>query len=145
MKPTETDDAHATVRAHIDRVTPQKRRRDAETLVALMEDVTGLPPQLWGTIVGFGAYHYEYESGHEGDAPAAAFAPRKAASVIYLPDGVGAHTAELERLGQHSSSVGCLYLKDLESIELDVLRTILATSYRTVTDGVFGTRARDST
>jgi hypothetical protein len=80
-------DEHA-VRAYIEQVPSPTRRRDAETLVELMGRVTGEPPRMWGkAIIGFGQYHYKYESGREGDAPAAGFSPRKAAITIHLPDG----------------------------------------------------------
>lgn len=132
------------VRAYLDAVTPAKRRRDAETLVALMTQVTSEPARLWGTIIGFGDYHYRYESGREGDGPAASFAPRKAASTVYLPEGVGAHAEALARLGPHSTGMGCLYLPDLEKIDLDLLRSIVTRSYQTVTAGIFSNRAQDS-
>ena len=124
-------------------VTPAKRRRDAHTMLALMERVTGVEPVLWGTAIGFGSYHYRYESGREGDAAAAAFAPRKAATVVYLMDGVGAHEHDLGRLGPHTTGVGCLYLKDLEQVDLEVLERIVATSWRTLTLGTYTLRARD--
>jgi hypothetical protein len=77
------DDASQSIQAHLNGVTPEKRRRDAQTLLELMSRVTGETPRLWGSIVGFGQYHYKYESGRQGDAPAAAFAPRKAAAESY--------------------------------------------------------------
>ena len=98
---------------------------------------------LWGSIIGFGRYHYRYETGREGDAGGAGFAPRKAATVIYLADGIGAHEEALSRLGSHTTGVGCLYLKDLENVDLGVLEEIVRSSYRTVTAGTFGQRARD--
>lgn len=125
-------------------VTPEKRRRDAVTLLAMMREITGEEPVVDRGIVGFGTYHYRYASGREGDAPAAAFAPRKAAMSIYLPDGIGAHADALAELGPHTSGVGCLYVKDLSACDLGVLRRIVETSYRTVIDGVFGNRARES-
>lgn len=132
------------VAATIAAVTPAVRRRDAEALVALMGEVTGLEPELWtGRIVGFGEYHYRYDSGREGDSPAVGFAPRSAATTVYLPDGVGAHEEALGRLGPHTTGVGCLYLKRLDDVDLDVLREIVAASYRTLTDGTYGKRARD--
>ena len=88
---------------------------------------------LWGTIIGFGQYHYRYESGREGDAGAAGFAPRKAATVVYLPDGVGAHAEALARLGPHTTGLVCLYLKNLDDVDLGVLEEIVAASYRNVT------------
>ncbi|WP_028708891.1 DUF1801 domain-containing protein [Propionicicella superfundia] len=138
MEPTGGD-----VAAFLDRVVPAVRRRDAETLVALMRRATGREPTLWGTIVGFGSYHYEYASGRRGDASAAGFAPRKAATVVYLVDGVGAHAKALARLGPHRTGVGCLYITDLERIDLDVLEEIVSASYRTLTAGTYGLRARE--
>jgi len=131
------------VQAFIEAVTPQKRRRDAERMLELMRRATGLEPELWGSIVAFGRYHYRYASGREGDAPAAGFAPRKAATVVYLSDGIGTHAALLERLGPHTTGVGCLYLKDLDAIDLDVLESIVAASYRALSAGTYTQRARE--
>lgn len=132
------------VRAFLDGVAHRVRRRDAETLLALMESVTGERGAMWGpSIVGFGSYHYKYASGREGDAPAAGFSPRKAASTVYLADGVGAHPELVERLGPHTSGVGCLYIKDLEQVDLGVLEQLVARSYAAVTAGTFGLRARE--
>ncbi len=133
----------AAVRRHVDGITSPTRRRDAETLIDLMRRATGEEPYMWGSIIGFGAYHYRYDSGRVGDAPAAAFAARKAASTIYLADGVGAHTAALGRLGPHTTGVGCLYLKDLAAVDLDVLERVVATSYAAVTGGTHHKRARE--
>lgn len=130
------------VQAFLDGVTPARRRRDAETMVALMQRVTGLEPRLWGSIVAFGQYHYRYDSGREGDAPAAAFAPRKPALTVYLNDGVGAHEERLAALGPHTTGKGCLYLKDLGAVDLDVLEQIVASSFATLTAGTFPDRAR---
>lgn len=127
----------------IERVTPAKRRRDAETMLALMSRVTGLAPQLHGTIIGFGQYHYKYESGREGDSAAAAFAPRKAAMTIYLVDGISRYARELEQLGPHSTGVGCLYLKDLEQNDLSVLESIVKSSFATLSTGTYSPRARE--
>ncbi|MPV35689.1 DUF1801 domain-containing protein [Georgenia subflava] len=133
-----------TVAAFLDGVTPAKRARDARTLVELFQRVTGLEPELHGTIVGFGTYHYRYDSGREGDAAASAFAPRKAATSIYLPDGVGAHATALGQLGPHTTGVGCLYIKDLEQVDLAVLEGILAESFARVSAGSHYTqRARE--
>lgn len=134
----------ADVQHYLDTVTPAKRRRDAVTLVELMERVTGQPARLHGTMVGFGRYEYRYDSGREGEGPAACFAPRKAASTIYVPDGVGAHAELLGRLGPHRTGVGCIYIKDLTEVDLAALEAIVAASYSTVTAGTFGSRARES-
>jgi len=122
MKPTGED-----VEGLIAQSAPAVRRRDAETLVTLMQDLTGREPVAWGTIIGFGSCHYKYPTGNEGDMPLLAFAPRKAATTIYL-ESTEAYAQELARLGAHTASVGCLYIKDLEKIDLDVLRDILMKS-----------------
>jgi hypothetical protein len=118
-------------------ITPAKRQRDAGTMVALMREITGREPELWGTIVGFGSCHYRYPTGTEGDAPIAAFAPRRQATTVYLLDA-GAHAARLARLGPHETGAGCLYLKDLEAVDTEVLRAIVAEDYRRVLDGDTG-------
>jgi hypothetical protein len=133
------------VRAFLDGVTPATRKRDAEVLLDLMGDITGEAPELHGTMVGFGTYHYKYDSGREGDAAAASFAPRKGAMTVYLMDGVAAHASDLDRLGPHTSGVGCLYIKDLERVDLGVLERIVRRSYATLTSGTFGSRAREGT
>ena len=142
MATTWTDEDPA---AYVDAVPSAVRRRDAKTLRDLMERVTGASPRMFGTsIVGFGEYRYEYPSGRSGHAPAAGFAPRKAATTVYLADGVGAHEELLAGLGPHTTGIGCLYLKDLEQVDLAVLEEIVRRSWATVTDGAFGHRARES-
>jgi hypothetical protein len=78
---------------------------------------------------GSGKYHYRYASVREGDAPAAGFAPREAATTVYLPEGVGAHADALERLGPHTTGVGCVYMKDLEAVDLAVLESIIGSTF----------------
>ena len=133
----------ATVEAWLDGITPEIRRRDARTLVELYSRVTGEPPRLHGSILGFGQYRYRYASGRTGESAAAAFAPRKPATVIYLSDGNGAHASQLARLGPHTAGVGCVYVRDLSKVDLGVLEEVIRTSYATLTAGVFGERARE--
>ncbi|PCE15086.1 hypothetical protein AUC47_14970 [Microbacterium sp. SZ1] len=123
MKPTGDDVAGLIARAK-----PAIRRRDAETLTALMREVSGREPQTWGTIIGFGSCHYRYPTGTEGDSGLLGFAPRAGATTIYLFDGTAAHAEELSVLGPHTTGASCLYIKDLEAIDLDVLRGILERS-----------------
>ncbi len=122
MQPTGTD-----VAGLIARSSPATRRRDAETLTALMQEISGREPVTWGTIIGFGSCHYVYPTGTEGDMPLLAFAPRKTATTIYL-ESTDEYAAELADLGPHTTGVGCLYIKDLEQVDLDVLRGILERS-----------------
>ncbi len=130
MKPTGDD-----VAGLIARSSPAVRRRDAETLTALMRGITGREPQTWGTIIGFGACHYRYPTGTEGDSGILGFAPRKAATTIYLLDGADAHAAALQELGPHTTGAACLYIKDLEQVDLDVLRGVLERSLAWVEAG----------
>jgi hypothetical protein len=133
------------VRAFIDAVPSPTRQRDAGTLLVLMTRITGEPPRMWfRSIVGFGQYHYKYASGREGDACAAGFSPRKAATTIYLANGVGAYTEQLEHLGAHTTGVGCLYITDLARVDLAVLEVIVADSYRVLTSGTYGHRASET-
>ena len=131
--------------AFLEAVTPASRRRDAMALLDLMRKVTGLEPRMFGpSIVGFGEYAYQYASGHKGVAPAAGFSPRKAASVVYLSDGIAAHADALSELGPYTSGTSCLYLKDLGKVDLDVLARIVGASFAALTAGTFGNRARDA-
>ncbi|MGN8245401.1 DUF1801 domain-containing protein, partial [Cellulomonas soli] len=136
----------ADVEAFLAAVDHPVRRRDAQRLLALMREVTGEPARLWGpSIVGFGAYHYRYPSGREGDMAAAGFSPRKAATTIYFPDGVEAHAELLARLGPHTVGRSCLYVKDLDDVDLSVLEQAVRRSYATMTsddDGGAGASAR---
>jgi hypothetical protein len=132
------------VTAYLATVRSEKRRRDAETLLGLMRRVTGEEPRMWSTVVGFGQYHYRYASGREGDAPAAGFAARSAATTVYLSDGVGAHADLLTQLGPHTTGVGCVYLKSVDDIDLDVLEKIVRRSCQTLTAGTYPHRARES-
>jgi len=128
-------------RAFLDSVAPAERRRDALALLELMRDVTGLEPKMSGSsIVGFGEYSYEYDSGRKGTAPAAAFSPRKAATTVYLHDGIAHHEAALDELGPHTTGVGCLYIKDLEKVDLRVLEGIIRKSFKKLSAGTQGNR-----
>lgn len=135
---------NADVTAHLDSVRSPVRRRDADTLVELMQRVTGQEPRMWASIIGFGEYHYRYASGREGDAPAAGFAPRTAATTLYVMDGVDTYRDLLDRLGPHTTGVSCIYVKDLQKVDLDVLETIVGRSYERLTAGVWPSRAADS-
>ncbi|MGX9347196.1 DUF1801 domain-containing protein [Microbacterium sp. KNMS] len=109
-------------------VIPARRRDDAHTLVDLMREVSGREPVRWGTIIGFGSCRYRYATGTEGETALLAFAPRRAATTVYLLDGIAAHTEALAQLGPHTTGAGCLYLKSLADVDLDILRGILERS-----------------
>jgi Domain of unknown function (DU1801) len=127
-----TSPTGADVDAFLDSVEDGRRREDARSLCALMQEVTGEPPVMWGSsIVGFGRYHYRYESGHEGDSPLAGFAPRKQHLVVYLiGDFEDRHKAIMARLGRVKTGKGCLYLKRLDHVDRDALRELIERSVR---------------
>ena len=122
----------ASVEAFLARVPDERRREDARRLSAMMQDITGEPPVMWGTsIIGFGAYHYRYASGHEGDAPLASFSPRSQHLAIYLVgEFEDRHQSVLVRLGPYKAGKGCLYLKRLDGVDDDALRELIDRSVR---------------
>ena len=130
MAENKTKPTQASPHAFIDGVGNDQQRNDARELVALMQEITGKPPKMWGpNIVGFDAYHYTYESGREGDAPVAAFSPRKDALVLYLGPSLD-NASLLTRLGKHKAGKGCLYVKKLDDVDRTVLRALVEASLR---------------
>lgn len=123
-KPTEGD-----VSVFIDGVTPEWKRDDSREILKLMKKITGLEPKMWGpSIIGFGSYHYKYKSGREGDWFLTGFSPRKQNMTIYLVGGFADSESLLEKLGKHKISVGCLYFKKLEDIDLNILEKLIIKS-----------------
>lgn len=102
------------------------RRADAETLDALFRDITGWQPRMWGpTIIGYGAYHYTYDSGREGDMCATGFSPRKANLSLYIMPGYQDFGHILDRLGKHKLGKACLYINKLADVDIDVVAEII--------------------
>ncbi|WDR03308.1 DUF1801 domain-containing protein [Devosia algicola] len=125
MAENKTKPTAISIDDYIATVAPE-RRQDAETLVDLMKRASGEPPVVWGSIVGFGTYHYRYESGREGDSFLIGFAPRKPAFSVYLmgtylPKQHAERDRLLSRLGKHKMGKACLYVKKLADIDLGVL------------------------
>ncbi|HYJ49097.1 MAG TPA: DUF1801 domain-containing protein [Microbacterium sp.] len=104
--------------------------KDSETLIEMMQRISGQEPTLWnvGTI-GFGTYHYKYDSGREGDGHTIGFYPRNGKLTIYLMDGTARHSDLLAKLGRHSTTGYCLYIRRLSDVELPVLERIIRESY----------------
>ena len=106
--------------------TDDDTRKDCYTLISLMEKVTGEKAKMWGTaIIGFGQYHYKYASGHEGDICKVGFSPRKGNLSLYVLAGAEGQNAMLANLGKHKAGKGCLYIKKLSDINLDVLEAMI--------------------
>lgn len=102
------------------------RRADAETLVDMLRRVTGCEPKMWGpSIVGFGRYHYRYESGREGDFLLTGFSPRRSNLVLYVLPGYDDLGDRLDELGKHRLGKSCLYINKLADVDLDVLERIV--------------------
>jgi Domain of unknown function (DU1801) len=115
----------AAVDAFLDGVADPQRREDAKAVRALMERVSGEPAAMWGpSIVGFGSYHYKYESGREGDSCRIGFSPRAKELALYGL-GVQRQGALLETLGKHTTGKGCLYIKRLADVDGDVLERLV--------------------
>jgi len=120
----------ASVAEFVAAVPDPRRREEAGVMLQMMQRVTGQPPRMWGpSIIGFGSYHYRYESGREGDMARAGFSPRKAALTVYILGGFPRHAALLSRLGPHTTGVSCLYLKRLSDVDLEVLEELVRESW----------------
>jgi Domain of unknown function (DU1801) len=127
MAENKTKPTEASVAAYLAAIADEGRRRDCEALARLMEKATGQPPKMWGpAIVGFGSYHYRYESGREGDMCRVGFASRKGDLTLYGLLGAPGREALLARLGRHRTGKGCLYLKGLAGLDLTVLEQLVA-------------------
>lgn len=122
----------ASVQKFLAGVPDKRRREDAVRLCAMMQEITGEPPVLWGTsIIGFGTCYYRYASGREGDAALASFSPRRQQLAIYLVGEFGSwHRSALARLGPHKTGKGCLYIKSLDDVDHDALRELIDRSVR---------------
>ncbi|RVT94876.1 DUF1801 domain-containing protein [Sphingomonas crocodyli] len=119
--------AHAgDVDAFLDAVDPPQQREDAKAIAAMMARVSGQPAVMWGpAIVGFGAYHYRYDSGREGDMCRIGFSPRKGQTTLYIGPGFDDAHELLEPLGKHKTGVGCLYVKRLSDVDAGALEAIV--------------------
>ena len=128
MAENNTKPTKLSVTAFINAVSDPSRRADAKALVKLLQGATGEKPQMWGpSIIGFGSYHYKYDSGREGDMPIIGFSPRLAAMVLY---GVAEARELLPKLGKHTTGKGCLYIKKLADVDQQVLETMVGKAMR---------------
>ncbi|WP_199035622.1 DUF1801 domain-containing protein [Glycomyces salinus] len=125
------------IEAVVGRVKVARRRADAVRLVEIMREATGVEPEIWpGNIIGFGSYHYRYESGREGDTVKVGFAPRASALTLYgliRRYGYGSDEIEnrdlLERLGTYTTGKGCLYIKYLDDVDTEALKDLIRAGY----------------
>ncbi|GAA6155122.1 hypothetical protein NBRC116588_05950 [Pyruvatibacter sp. HU-CL02332] len=126
MAELKTKPTKQSVTAFIKTVESERRRTEAKVLMQIMRRVTGKRPVMWGpSIIGYGKYHYVYESGREGDWMVTGFSPRKSAMTVYLMAGFSDKQKLLAKLGKHRTSVSCLYINKLDDIDLDVLEEMI--------------------
>lgn len=118
-----------SVAGFLNSVTDEQKRKDSFEILKIMKQITKEEPKMWGSsIVGFGSYHYKGASGREGDWLLTGFSPRKQSLTLYLMGGFNAHTDLLKKLGKHKTSVGCLYIKKLEDVDVKVLKELIKKS-----------------
>lgn len=112
-------------------IDDEQKRADSLALIDMMRGITGHEPVMWGpSIIGFDSYHYKSEAGREGDMCAIGFSPRKAALTIYIYEGFNDHGDLLAKLGKHTTSMGCLYVKKLSDVDTDVLGELVTRAYK---------------
>lgn len=128
MAELKTQKNDADVNEFIESVDP-KKQEDSRTLIAMMKDITGEEPSMWGSnIIGFGTYQYQYASGREGEWFQAGFSPRKQKFSLYIMADFPERADLMSRLGKHKTGKSCLYVNKLADIELDVLRELITRS-----------------
>jgi len=122
-KPTEI-----TVESFLNSAADPRVRADCDTIISMMERLTGEKPKMWGpSIVGFGKYRYKYESGREGEICITGFSPRKPNITLYVA-GIEGQADLLTKLGKHKASKGCLYIKRLADVDMDILESLVKAS-----------------
>lgn len=129
MYEVKTKENDTSVIEFIESVDSPKKREDAYKLLDIFTETTGYPAKMWGTsIIGFGSYHYKYDSGHEGDAALVGFSPRKAKHSLYFATGDDRRAELLERFGKHQTGKACVYINKLEDIDVQVLKELIKQS-----------------
>ncbi|MFC2109774.1 DUF1801 domain-containing protein [Bacteroidota bacterium] len=113
----------------LENVENEKRKQDALQMLKLMQEWTGFPAVMWGSsIIGFGSYHYKYESGREGDFMLTGFSPRKSSLTLYIMSGFKKDLELMNKLGTYKTGKSCLYIKKLEDIDLSILKELVIRS-----------------
>ena len=134
MAELKTKKTEVDVEVFLDSVADERKRKDSHVLIKLMSEITGEKPKMWGpSIVGFGSYHYKYDSGHEGDFALIGFSPRKQSISVYLMGGFDIMEKSgggnlLQDLGKHKTGKGCLYINRLDDVDLDILKEMMEVS-----------------
>jgi len=133
MAKNKTTENDLSVEEYINNITDEKRKNDVRELVKIFEATSGFPPKMWGeAIIGFGSYHYKYESGHEGDAPLAGLSNRVAQISLYVYQEIDDKENLFSQLGKVKTAKACIYIKKLEDINTDILKKIITNSIKTI-------------
>ena len=124
----------ASVTDFLNSVEDEQKRKDSFEILKIMKQITKEEPKMWGpSIVGFGSYHYKYESGREGDSPMMGFSPRKQNLTLYIiTPGFEDYQGQLNRLGKYSTGKSCLYIKRLSDVDVDVLKELISDSLKVI-------------
>ncbi|MCB0599131.1 MAG: DUF1801 domain-containing protein [Lewinellaceae bacterium] len=131
MSDLKTQPHDGNVEAFLQSVEHDKRREDSFVVLEMMKEITGEEPRMWGpSIVGFGNYHYKYESGREGDFFLAGFSPRKQNLTLYIMSGFSHYEELLQKLGKHKTGKSCLYINKLEDVDLSALKEMIRESVK---------------
>lgn len=124
-----TQPSEASVADYLAAIADDKRRRQCQQVDEIMHAVTRRPAKMWGAqIVGYGTYHYKYETGREGEFMLTGFSSRKQDLTIYIMGGFDRHAALMKKLGPHKLGKSCLYIKDLDAIDLKTLKALVRAS-----------------
>ena len=111
--------------------TDKAKQADSLELLKIFEKASGFEPKMWGpAIIGFGRYHYKYESGREGDSPLCGFSPRKQEFSIYLSSGFKEREELLKKFGKHKTGKSCIYIKKLDDINVAILKKMIRLSVK---------------
>lgn len=131
MAENKTKPTSANVVAFLNKIQSRQLRDDCLTILKMMQTVSKLEPVMWGSaIIGFGTHHYVYESGREGDTVVIGFSPRKQNITFYLMGGLKPVENELAKLGKYKTGKGCLYIKSLSDVNVDVLKKVFAKAFK---------------
>ena len=130
MAANKTVPTNDSVDSFLEGVEPEQKRQDAFAILEIMRQATRLEPVLWGKIVGFGQYHYKYESGREGDSALTGFSPRKQNLTLYIAGGFDEYDALLQKLGKYKKSVACIYINRLSDVHVPTLKKMIRLSVR---------------
>jgi hypothetical protein len=126
-----TIETKASVTDFVKNIPEAQRQKDAQAIIKIMKEQSGFEPKMWGpAIIGFGSYHYKYESGREGEAPLVGFSPRKSEFAIYLTSQFDKREELLKQFGKHKSAKGCIYFKKLEDINVEVFKKMIINSIK---------------